>query len=466
MAGIELALLNRSEDAREDGMRLGPGLRAVATTDLARDHGWSKRLLGAPVGGVDRLGVEEKRKHGREFDREVRREPACDVCGAGSIDQGVELILEMPARDGDAVRGQAPLLIAVADGQRVLQDALHAWRELAFPMITDQEATPAQQVRQTRLVDRVIEPSIGRPAVAHEDAREVGAEQGRRLCKSTPRLNRIDGRVGCCGRPQPLQLGVDFPPGLVGRDDGAAADLFAQRVVGRFRPVRRSADRVDESARRDGQPKALAKQCGDLPERQPELFVQHHREGHGGGPELRGGGADGIRRLQRMASLDAPATVAAVTDGDLERAYDRPDLREVFLILGRVPGRRHTTTAIGAPKREWRRMAFVDVGRDRSAGLLTIRGAGLAARPVWPTTWCAPRERGRLSMQRSPRIVQLVFESADLLSQALPFLTMAVSLAFQVPSQALVFALLPFQFGDQLLARGRAPARLHALVMP
>jgi hypothetical protein len=69
-------------------------------------------------------------------------------------------------------------------------------------------------------------------------------------------------------------------------------------------------------------------------------------------------------------------------------------------------------------------------------------------------------------MQRSPRIIQLVFESVDLLAQAVAFLLMTVSLAFQVAPQPFVLALLAFQFGNLLVARGRAAARLHAVVMP
>jgi hypothetical protein len=65
-------------------------------------------------------------------------------------------------------------------------------------------------------------------------------------------------------------------------------------------------------------------------------------------------------------------------------------------------------------------------------------------------------------MQRSTRIIQLVFEPLDLLPQAVPFLTIPIALA----PQLLLFALLPFELGDQLLARCGAPARLHALVMP
>jgi hypothetical protein len=69
-------------------------------------------------------------------------------------------------------------------------------------------------------------------------------------------------------------------------------------------------------------------------------------------------------------------------------------------------------------------------------------------------------------VQRPPRIVQLVFEPIDFLPQTIAFLLMTLLLAFKLASEPFVLPLLAFQFGDQLVARGRAPARLHTLVMP
>jgi hypothetical protein len=85
------------------------------------------------------------------------------------------------------------VLIPVADPQGVLEDPLHAGRNVAFLMIPDQRATPAKQMGQTRLMDRVLEPPIGRPTVAHEDAREVGA-------LVMPRFSRKYKRMLLCSR--------------------------------------------------------------------------------------------------------------------------------------------------------------------------------------------------------------------------------------------------------------------------
>jgi hypothetical protein len=72
-------------------------------------------------------------------------------------------------------------------------------------------------------------------------------------------------------------------------------------------------------------------------------------------------------------------------------------------------------------------------------------------------------------VQRPPRVIQFIFEVANLFPQPVAFTAIAVPLAFDflaLTAQAFVLALSPFQFGDQFFARGRAPARLHALVMP
>jgi hypothetical protein len=59
------------------------------------------------------------------------------------------------------------------------------------------------------------------------------------------------------------------------------------------------------AARRDHQAEPLAKQRGDFPQRQPELFVQDHGERDGRRPQLRARGTDRSRRLERVAALHA-----------------------------------------------------------------------------------------------------------------------------------------------------------------
>jgi hypothetical protein len=79
-------------------------------------------------------------------------------------------------------------------------------------------------------------------------------------------------------------------------------------------------------------------------------------------------------------------------------------------------------------------------------------------------------------MQRPPRVVELVFDSVDLFPQLVPLLSIAIPGlvgSLVLPAQPLNlaplpfdFALLPFELLDQLFARGCAPRRSHACLMP
>jgi hypothetical protein len=88
-----------------------------------------------------------------------------DPSAAWLVDQEIELILQMAARDGDAVRRHPTGAIAVTDAQRALQHGLHAWGEVRVVLIADERTAPAQQMRE---MQRLREFAIRRPAVAHK----------------------------------------------------------------------------------------------------------------------------------------------------------------------------------------------------------------------------------------------------------------------------------------------------------
>jgi hypothetical protein len=162
-----------------------------------------------------------------------------------------------------------------------------------------------------------------------------------------------------------------------------------------------------------------------------------------------------------VTPLDAPSAVGTPTDGDIERAHDGPNVRQIFLVLCRMPRRRQAAAAIGAASRQRRRVTFIDLPRDRSMRFPTIGDTCFATRPAWSATGCATRERRGLPVECAARLIQVVFEPLDLFAQTVAFLAIPIPLA----SQLLVLALLPFEFFDELFARC-APARHHAPVMP
>ena len=148
-------------------MRVGAACRSIAAAHFACDDGRAESVLGTPVGGVDHIGFKEKRKHGREFHGEVRGKALRNASRTGPINEDIELILQMPTGDGDPVRRDPPLVIAVADAQGVSQNPLDARCEMAFAMVPNQGPAPTQQMRETGLVNRLVKASIWCPAVAH-----------------------------------------------------------------------------------------------------------------------------------------------------------------------------------------------------------------------------------------------------------------------------------------------------------
>jgi hypothetical protein len=71
-------------------------------------------------------------------------------------------------------------------------------------------------------------------------------------------------------------------------------------------------------------------------------------------------------------------------------------------------------------------------------------------------------------MELTTRVVQVVFETVDLLAQRVPLAPIAVPIAIGplvLAPQSLNLALLPLEFGNQFIACGRPPSREHAPVM-
>ena len=160
--------------------------RAIAATDFASDDRGSQRVFGAPIGRIHDVGGEQEGKHGRKFDGEMGGKLLRDTLSPRTVDEGVELVLQVPAGDGDAVRRDGALKIPVADAQGVLQDPLDARRKAALVVVADQEATAPQQVSETALVKRGRKSPIRRPAVADEDRVEVRAQHGGRVESRRP----------------------------------------------------------------------------------------------------------------------------------------------------------------------------------------------------------------------------------------------------------------------------------------
>lgn len=462
-------MLHGLQDAGEHLLGLGAAGGAIAAADLAGNDGGTQGVFGAPVGGVDRVGVEEKGEDRRKFDGQMRGEMAGDATGARPFDQGIELILEMAAGHGETVTREGPPAIAIADVQRMLEYPLDVRREVKLAVIAHQQATTPEQMRETGLMQGRVEAAIGRPTVADERAGELRPQDRGGLFVASPRQNGVDGRVRGRERPEPLQPAADFPAGLIGGDHVAAPDLGAQRLVGGTGPIGRAMQGVHEPARGDVQTKSVTKQRADFGERQAQLCMQDGGERDRLRAELRGRRAEGIRRLQGMAPLHATPTRVAAANLDRECAHDRAHGGEIFLILPRRAEAAQRPSTMRAGGRQRGVMAFVHVRGNGAMRFAAIGAARPPARTARRPRPGAPRERGRLAVHFAPRVIELIFEAFDLLPQRVPFIAVAIPVPIRslvLASQALDFALLPLQLRDQLFTRRRVPLGLHASVMP
>jgi len=469
MGGIEAALIDGAEHAGEHLLTVSAASRAItAATHFARHDGGPQRVFGAPVGRVER-GVKEKAEDGVEFDDEVLLKASHTKMTTGrALEQAAQPLNVLAARHREALRRHVATAMRVTRRQRGLQDGLHRGDQGLSRIVEEQHATSPQEVRETRLMGSLFELPIRLPTVADQDARIVLADDGRGLREPAAGLNRIDRRVGRDKRPEPLQVGVDAPTGFIGGDHRTPAHGGGQVIVGRLRAPRRPVHRLDQAAAGDAQPEAIAQQRGDLAVREAAAFIEQHGEGDELGAELRGRGAERVRRLQRMSPLHAAAASGALADVDVKRPDDRALHRQLFLILrGDAPSADRAGT-VWTAGRQRRLVPLIDAGRWPPMRARAIGGPRLTARTSRRVNARAAGKGGRLTRGGATRRVQLLVEFLDLPTQPLPLRFGSSQVLVRPPqvlAELLVFAAEPLDLGRV----GRRHIRLaagHAPVMP
>jgi len=324
-------------------------------------------------------------------------------------------------------------------------------------------------MREIGLVNRLVEPTVGGPAVADQDAIELGAERRGCLVEAAPVLDGVDGRRGRDKGPQPVQPRGDFPAGFIRRDDRTPAHLLAQAVVGRLRATGRSLHRLHHAARRDPQAEAFTQQGRDLADREAQLLVEHRGQRHRLRAELRACGPERVGRLQGVASLDPPATSRAPTDVDVKRPHNGSHDRQVFLILTGDADPTDARATMRTFARQRRLILLIHACRNCAMRRAAVRGPCLASRAFRRGGRRALGERRCLPKARTARRVEFIFQPIDLLAQALALPTPPSTFAFQpleVASLSFDLPLLSFELLQQVLARGGSPARSHLLVRP
>ena len=248
--------------------------------------------------------------------------------------QQVEHRREQPApRAGEPVGRHLAGGVSIAQRQALRQAPLDPPRKRTAGMVGLEVATPPSEMRQTRLMVGMHEAAVRGPAIAHEPAGNVLAQDRRRLGRPTPRANGIDGGVRRRERPQPVPRGRHAPPRLVGTDDRTAADVRTQRVVGRGGTGGRACTDMDQGAPGHAQAEPVAQERDDVREWQAHPLVQDHDQRRGLGADLHRCRPQCVRGLQRVPPLHASATPRTRAHVDAKLADEGTDDRQIFLIL-------------------------------------------------------------------------------------------------------------------------------------
>ena len=458
---IDATLVRRTEDAGEHLLAIGTACGAVAAAaHLARDDGGAQRVLRPPVGRVERR-VEEKAEEGVEFDDEVLLKAPDLEPARRALKQTAQSLDVVAPRDREAVRGDEAGAVAIPSRQRRLENRFHRGDKRLSRIVEQQDAASPQQVGETRLMGRLFELPIRLPPVALQDAGIVDADHVRRLRQAPPGLNRIDGGLRRDKGPEPLQVGVHAPAGFIGGHDRTAADGRTERGIGRLRVPRGAMDRLHQPAARDGQPEAVAQQCGDLAVGTPKRLFRRTASATACGPhctaaaprasEVCRGCRPWTRRRHRGTGRSAHETrgrsaagPAALLDIASRPARDAPSRDNADTPAATAPRRSHrcATASVGARANHRQRRA--------------------SARPTRVGDARATRERRGLPRDGAARRLEFLF-------QFLVFATQSLALGFR-PAQVLAQPLdLPPLIVNDLLgvARRRAVVALwHAPVMP
>jgi hypothetical protein len=165
---------------------------------------------------------------------------------------------------------------------------------------------------------------------------------------------------------------------------------------------------VDAAATAERDAEKALQAAHDLAVRQAALLVEFDDGGLGVRSKLGCGGAEGVRRLQGMAPLDAAPALTALPDVDVELAVNRlaRDLHlELLSDVGLVEG----AAAIGANIRQLRLVDLVDLfGMGRLAmGLGAVVLARFAAGFLGLAGGLALGEGGGLALAGAGRLVEL-----------------------------------------------------------
>ena len=218
--------------------------------------------------------------------------------------------------------------------------------------------------------------------------------------------------------PQPGRPAADLPAGLIDVLHDAVAGGLDQAVVAGLGQPPQAVAAADQRRRGDHQPGEGQEHRGALAIRGADAVLQVGGEPEQPGPELDGGGPQGVGGLLGVAALDAAEAGRAADDRDAEAGDDRLGLGQVDLVLV-MDGDRGVIqrgVALRASGRQRDLDGAIDLFRWWS-GPVTGRMTRRASRPLGVGLGRPLGEGCGLAFPRPPGLLQLGLEAVHLGAQ-------------------------------------------------
>ena len=200
------------------------------------------------------------------------------------------------------------------------------------------------------LVAGILELVVRRPAIVNHGAIVVESQDGLGHGTAAGRVDDVSGGLRSDQRVQPGRVSAHPPAGLIGHDPVGLTHGLADGLVDRLAASSGPQDGVDAATPTEGDAEQASQAAGDLAMREAALLVEFDDGSLCIRSQLSGSGAEGVGRLQGMASLNPPVILLAPPDVDVELPVDRLTRALHLELLGHMRFVERAT-AIGAAVR-------------------------------------------------------------------------------------------------------------------
>src|SRR5262249_35809888 len=142
-------------------------------------------------------------------------------------------------------------------------------------------------------------------------------------CTAAGRVDDVSRGLGSDQGVQPGGVSAHSPAGLVGHYPVGLTHGLANGLIDRFAAGGGPQDGVDAAAAAEVDAEQAGEAADHLAVGESALLIEFDDGGLGVRSELRRGGTEGVRRLQRVASLNPTLAVATPADVDVELPVNR-----------------------------------------------------------------------------------------------------------------------------------------------